>query len=126
MRRLVKFFLAPRTFTTLRTVSMRYRVRGFTVRSENAAKPVTQPNPYVLKWIRELPQSASVLDFGCGKLRYTIPLADRVRHVTAVDSAVQLCRQQLLNGVRTNIKEYARSYLANARAVAVADPQWQT
>jgi SAM-dependent methyltransferase len=66
-----------------------------------------------------------VLDFGCGKLRYTIPIAARVRHVTAVDSTVQLQRQQLVAGIHTSVSEYVTDNLANARAVCVADPTWR-
>jgi len=104
---------------------MPYRVRGLTVRSENAAKSITQPNKHVLRWIQQLPQRATVLDFGCGKLRYTIPIAVRVRDVTAVDSTLQLSRAQMVAGVKTTVKDYVAAHLPNVNTSSVADRTWR-
>lgn len=104
---------------------MRYRVRGLTVRSENAAKPITQPNKHVLRWIRGLPKQVAVLDVGCGKLRYTVPIAARVRKVVAIDSTLQLTRIQMVAGARTTVKDYAKAHLANVRVTSATDHTWR-
>lgn len=104
---------------------MRYRVRGLTVRSENAAKTLSQPSKYVLHWISQLPPGSSVLDMGCGKLRYTIPLAKQVRHVTAVDSEVQVNRVQIIAAVKTTLMDYAKKYLPNVVLSTVDDAKWR-
>jgi hypothetical protein len=78
---------------------MRYRVRGCELRSENAAKPASQPSRAVLGWIAGLPAGLVILDYGCGKLRYAGPLAKRARAVMAVDSHVQVSRLQKLENL---------------------------
>ncbi len=98
---------------------MKYEARGLIIDSENAAKPATQANRVVLDWIAGLPTNASVLDYGCGKLRYTIPLAKAVRLVSAVDSCVQIERPQIINGTRTTVRRYARAHLPNTEVYGV-------
>ncbi|MBN8207876.1 class I SAM-dependent methyltransferase [Bacillus sp. NTK071] len=69
------------------------------VKSEYAAKSILQQSNWLLEWINELPQSSVILDYGCGKLRYTIPLLNRVKEVIAVDSKEQINRTQKLDRV---------------------------
>ncbi len=104
---------------------MHYRIRGRTVRSENAAKPVCQPSKWVLKWINSLADSFRALDYGCGKLRYTVPLSKCVASVYAVDSAIQIGRTQKIAGLRTSISEYVRHHLPNVRVHTVAQSGWK-
>ena len=103
---------------------MHYRIRGRVVKSENAAKSVRQPCRRVIQWIRSLPSSYRVLDFGCGKLRYTIPLSERVRSVLAVDSEQQIRRPQRIDDVATTIPEYVRTHLPNVTACVVSESKW--
>jgi len=103
---------------------MHYRVRQRLVCAENAAKSWMQPSQYVLAWIDALPRRSCVLDFGCGKLRYTIPLCDRVRSVCAVDSAVQVDRVQTIGGVTITARQYAASRLPAVKIYSVDETGW--
>ena len=104
---------------------MRYRVKGEIVRSENAAKPTGTASKAMKTWIKSLDPGASVLDYGCGKLRYTILLARRVRKVVAIDSPEQCNRIQKIGRKRTTIVAYGSS-LANVRVAMIEDAGWQS
>lgn len=105
---------------------MRYFVKGVEIRSENAAKPPSAASKWLLNWIRCLPAEADGLDLGCGKLRYTIPLAKRIGSVTAVDSRVQLDRKQRIGSKISSVRSYAKRYLANVRICCSDDAEWRT
>src|SRR5436305_1019278 len=100
---------------------MRYLFRGHEIRSENGAKPATQASKELLEWIRTRPLVAEALDFGCGKLRYAGPLASRARRLTIVDSPIQLERTQMLCGLRTSVRAYARSRWKHVRSLDTAE-----
>jgi hypothetical protein len=104
---------------------MRYRVRGLEIRSENAAKPGSSAGRWMLEWISSLKREGTALDLGCGKLRYTVPPAARVRRVVAVDSKVQVERKQIVCGTSRSVREYARQHLANVRICAVEECTWK-
>jgi SAM-dependent methyltransferase len=104
---------------------MRYKAAGLEVRSENAAKPSTSAGRWVLSWIETLPREVRALDLGCGKLRYTKPLAERVISVTAVDSPVQINRKQRLFGRTSSVREYAAKSLPNVRIRTTQDRDWR-
>ena len=104
---------------------MHYKVDGLVIKTENGARPISQQNKTVVEWIRSLPESSVVLDYGCGKFRYTIPLSKRVRSVYAVDSSYQIERTQIVNRRKSTLSEYARKYLPNVRVCAVQDEHWQ-
>lgn len=103
---------------------MRYIVRGEEIRSENAAKPASCAGAWLLAWISQLNPHQTGLDLGCGKLRYTVPLARALRSVTAVDSSVQLERRQMLFGAHSTIREFAAKRLANVRVFAIDEAGW--
>ena len=123
--KLEKFSAIQLVVRRLRLPSVRYRVRGALIKTENCAKPCAQASKWVLEWIRTLPQAAVALDFGCGKLRYTIPLAKRLRAVFAVDSSHQIFRRQSVNGRYTSVKAYAKNSLPNVHVCSVGSPRWQ-
>jgi hypothetical protein len=84
---------------------MRYRLAsGIDIRTENAAKPESQPSKFLLSLIADLPHVASSFDYGCGKLRYQRALADKTDELTLIDSEVQLSRPQFLRGKETSIR----------------------
>jgi hypothetical protein len=92
-----------------RVGSMRYKLRtGIEVRTENAAKPESQPSKFLLELISNLPHVSSRFDYGCGKLRYQRPIADTTEELAIVDSEVQLSRRQTLRGKHTSIKNIYR------------------
>ncbi len=107
------------------STGMRYIIRGRQIRSENAAKPASSASRWMLRWIGTLPRTATALDLGCGKLRYTVPLAKRIAAVTAVDSRIQLNRKQLLFGKRCSVREYVSRRLLNVRVHGVDSLSWR-
>ena len=84
---------------------MHYKVKDCVVESELAAKSVLQPNQNVLDYIKTLPNHYNVLDYGCGKLRYTLPLSNQVNKVVAIDSAEQINKRQIINGDKTSLSQ---------------------
>ena len=85
---------------------MHYQIDNFTIKSENAALSNKQTNKNVLKKIETLSNHMTALDYGCGKLRYTIPLSKTVNDVVAIDSPEQLDRKQVIDGIKTTIRDY--------------------
>lgn len=104
---------------------MHYKVEKKTIKTEYAAKSPSQANKNVLKWIDSLPYNSSVLDYGCGKFRYTIPLSSKVQNVTAVDSSYQVNRIQRINGISTNLSNYASQYLPNVNVFDIHSNAWE-
>jgi len=111
--------------TGLRWERMRYTVKGFEIRSENAAKPASSAGRWLLEWIAKLDCRNSGLDLGCGKLRYTIPLSRRVKSVVAVDSQVQVDRVQTLSGTKSSVRRYATDNLPNVRVYSLNEDGWR-
>jgi len=96
---------------------MRYSIKGWKIRSENAAKPMSQAAGFLVKWMRKMKPVKSALDYGCGKLRYARHLARRCSELTLVDSKVQLEREQIIGGRSTTVDDYVRAYLPHARTL---------
>jgi hypothetical protein len=87
---------------------MRYRIHGHEIRSENAAKPVSDAASHLVQWLKNREHTGSALDYGCGKLRYTKHVAYRSDHIGLVDSEIQLSRTQEIDGQHTSVLEYAK------------------
>jgi len=105
---------------------MRYLVRGLEIRSENAAKPTSTPSQWLLDCIADFSPNWRVLDLGCGKLRYTVPLARHVKAVVAVDSREQIDRNQTVNGeADTSVREFVASRFDNVRVFALHEKGWR-
>lgn len=99
---------------------MRYRVKGVEVRSENAAKPHTQRSKVVAAYLKACPTVGSLMDYGCGKLRYSDLLTRIARRVSFVDSDVQLTRRQRIRGRMTTVVQCVSSRYQNARVLTIA------
>jgi 2-polyprenyl-3-methyl-5-hydroxy-6-metoxy-1,4-benzoquinol methylase len=97
---------------------VRYRVKGLEIRSENAAKPVSQRSAVLVNWLRDLDPVYSVLDYGCGKLRYASILVRLAKSVTLVDGEIQLSRRQRVGGRLTNVRDYVKRW-PNTRVLSV-------
>lgn len=95
------------------------------IRSENAAKSISYINKYITALISTLPNECNALDYGCGKFRYTISLSDSVNEVVAIDSLIQISRTQIINGVKTNLIDYAKDYLNNVDVYSLEDKTWK-
>lgn len=89
---------------------MIYKINNNIVHSENAAKSYLQASSYVLKLIYNIKRVNSILDFGCGKLRYSFALRSRCDKLTIVDSRIQLERNQKIHGSYTNVYSFISNY----------------
>ncbi len=96
---------------------MRYKIKGKEIRTENAAKPSSQKSSVVDDYIGGILNKPSILDFGCGKLRYSDTLASVASKVTFVDSEIQLNREQVVRGERTTVKNYVKSNYSGCKTV---------
>jgi hypothetical protein len=94
-----------------------YRANGYIVRSENAAKPATQPSGYVVELLQDLAGVSHALDYGCGKLRYAVHLKQLAKKLTLVDSEIQLSRSQVVCGETTTIRDYAAANWESVRVI---------
>ena len=90
---------------------MHYIIDNKVIKSELAAKSTKQTNSHMLQIIDELPSGLTVLDYGCGKLRYSIPLASKAKTVIAIDSSFQIEKKQIVNGMKMTIRDYDQSNL---------------
>lgn len=88
---------------------MRYLIRGARIKTENAAKSSSQKSSAVEEYLLSLKGKPSVLDFGCGKLRYADTLVSVASKVTFVDSSVQIGRDQIVRGEKTTVREYVQA-----------------
>ena len=85
---------------------MHYRINNILVESDLAAKPTCQINKKMIEIIDNLPKDISVLDYGCGKLRYSIPLSKHVHDVVAIDSSFQVDKKQKRAGLCISPRDY--------------------
>ncbi len=95
------------------------------VKSENAAKSYDQPNKRVLEFIDSITNSMVVLDYGCGKFRYTIPLSLNAKAVIAIDSKEQIERTQTINKLKTTLLKYAKEKMSNVKVFELQDDKWK-
>lgn len=91
---------------------MRYFIGGAEIRTENAAKPSSQKSSAVDNYIGSLANDPLILDFGCGKLRYSDTLVSVASKVIFVDSSLQLGREQVIRGGRTTVNKYVEANYA--------------
>ncbi len=102
---------------------MRYLIKDREIRTENSAKPISQANRYLTALLLSMPRVDSALDYGCGKLRYSLTLSKRSNSITLVDSEIQLSRLQIVCGQHTTIKRYAQRNLPSARVLSIEEFQ---
>lgn len=96
---------------------MRYLINGNHIRSENAAKPHTQKSKPVDDYLLSSGITNSVLDFGCGKLRYSDTLTKIAKTVTFVDSQIQLSRKQVIRGEQTTVIEFVSKNYPHCKTI---------
>lgn len=100
---------------------MRYQIAGIELRTENAAKPHTQQSTPVAEYLKTKGSVSTLLDFGCGKLRYSDILVSIAESTTFVDSEIQLSRLQSVRGIRTSVKEYVKANYQNCQTLSLED-----
>lgn len=98
---------------------MRYVVQGQIIKSENAAKPYNQKSKVIDEYLLSKCRTNTVLDYGCGKLRYADSLIKIGKKVTFVDSELQLKREQIIRGEKTNISDYVKRHYPNCEAISI-------
>lgn len=96
---------------------MRYVINGAEIKTENAAKPNSQKSAAVDSYLSSLEGVSTILDFGCGKLRYADTLVSVASKVTFVDSAIQLTREQVIRGEKTTVNSYIRNNYPRCKTI---------
>lgn len=76
----------------------------------------------MLEYIQTLSSDEVVLDYGCGKLRYTIPLSKQVKYVVAIDSVEQLSKRQIVSGRMTTLLDYSEE---NITILSIDSEEWR-
>lgn len=90
---------------------MHYKINDTIVKLENAAKPTFTPSRYMLYLLEQyISKKDTVLDYGCGKLRYTIPVSKIAKSVYGVDSKEELFRSIKIKGQKTTITNFSEKY----------------
>ena len=104
---------------------MHYKINDTLIKSENAAKPTFTPSKDMLFLLKKyIKKSDHVLDYGCGKLRYTIPISKMAKIVHGVDSNEQIYRPIKLRGKTISIYNLAKKY-KNIVLHAISKKEWQ-
>jgi 2-polyprenyl-3-methyl-5-hydroxy-6-metoxy-1,4-benzoquinol methylase len=98
---------------------MQYNINGKVINSHNAAKPHSQSAKGVVECLNDVGPVKSILDFGCGKLRYSSYLSEISRDLCFVDSKVQLERVQTIKGERSSVIDYVDNHYPKSRCVAL-------
>jgi len=106
---------------------MHYKALDSIVRTEYTAKSPSQASGWLVRYLRKnVNRNDTVLDYGCGKLRYTGPLSRAGKSVVAVDSREQIQRLQTIDGTCTTVRDYAGSRHRNVRVFSLEEPGWQS
>ena len=100
---------------------MHYKIKGHDIKSHNAAKPHTQTSRHVIEELDSMVVTGSILDLGCGKLRYSDSLYKLSQKVCFSDSRVQLERLQEIKGVRCSIQEYVAKNYPLSKCIAIEE-----
>lgn len=97
---------------------MRYYLdNGVVVDSDNTAKSYKQPARATIAYIESLENVDNIMDYGCGKLRYSLYLKNKCETLTLVDSGRQLSKVQKIHDYKTSIVDFVNTSLQNTRAI---------
>lgn len=100
---------------------MHYQINDITIKSELAAKPPSQTNKNVLQYISLLSNEYEVLDYGCGKLRYSIPISQKVKRVIAIDSKEQVDTYKKIGNRYCRPRDMSNS---NLTVLSIEEMKW--
>ena len=100
---------------------MHYNVNDCVIKSENAALSSKQKNSQIVRFIEDLDNCNSILDYGCGKCRYSKLLFEKSNALTLVDSEIQVNRIQIIHNERTTIREFASKRLNSSKVVTIEE-----
>jgi 2-polyprenyl-3-methyl-5-hydroxy-6-metoxy-1,4-benzoquinol methylase len=102
---------------------MHYVINDCLVKSENAALSSRQASAQVIQYIENLSAGINILDYGCGKCRYSRQLNNKSKSLVLIDSEIQINRKQIICGVLTTVKDYANTYLVNTNVCSLENSQ---
>jgi 2-polyprenyl-3-methyl-5-hydroxy-6-metoxy-1,4-benzoquinol methylase len=105
----------------LRKNSMHYVLDYLTIKSENAAKPHSQKAKSVEGYLKSQTDISKILDFGCGKLRYSDILSGVSENVTFLDSRIQITRIQTIKNERISVLDYVKRKYPSSDCIAFED-----
>lgn len=98
---------------------MHYNINNCIIKSENAALSSKQKNSQIVQFINNLEFCKSILDYGCGKCRYSELLSKKTNSLTLIDSEIQISRTQIIHNERTTVCEYAADHLNEAKVFSI-------
>jgi 2-polyprenyl-3-methyl-5-hydroxy-6-metoxy-1,4-benzoquinol methylase len=88
---------------------MKYQIKNnIEIDSSKTAKSYLQQSSRVVELINDFDSVEKIMDYGCGKMRYSLLLKEKCDNLTIVDSELQLTKIQMIHGERTSIKEYIK------------------
>lgn len=100
---------------------MHYSVDNKIIKTDITAKSIKQQSQYLVDYIKNMEPVEYCLDYGCGKLRYSLELLKKSAHLTLVDSEIQLKKRQRINGELTTVYDYAQHRLMNTEALNIVE-----
>lgn len=92
---------------------MHYKINDHLIKSESAARSYLQKSKQLVEIINSLDKVDDILDYGCGKLRYSLELRKKCNNLVLIDSAEQINKKQIIHGVNTSVKDYVNNYMAD-------------
>lgn len=100
---------------------MHYKINDHEIKSHNAAKPHTLGSKEVINELKNICTKGPIMDFGCGKLRYSDHLIRLSSSVFFVDSRIQIERHQKIKDTHCSVKEYVAENYPSSKCSAVED-----
>ncbi|WP_422478549.1 methyltransferase domain-containing protein [Pleomorphochaeta sp. DL1XJH-081] len=88
---------------------MKYLINNKIIKSHNTAKPYIQASKLTIEYINRIESVNTIVDYGCGKLRYTYYLRKKCKQLILVDSEEQLARKQKLFDREISIRELVKN-----------------
>ncbi len=98
-----------------------YLDNNIIIKSEDAAKSYKQSSQHVINYIKSLDYVEAILDYGCGRLRYSKLLSNRCNKITLVDSIDQINRLQTIYDEKTTVKDYVKSHMKDAVLLSIEE-----
>lgn len=89
---------------------MHYEIDNCIIKSRKCSIIIFSTKSNIVKFINELPYCDKMLDYGCGKCRYSPLLNDRCKKLYLADSQIQLKRTQTIFGNKTSVEEYSKNF----------------
>lgn len=97
---------------------MKYQVMdNIIVDSSRTAKSYLQQSSRVIDLINSFEYVPNILDYGCGKMRYSLSLNDKCAQLTIIDSELQLGKIQMIHGEKSSIRSFVKGKYPEIRVM---------